>query len=344
MGNKVLVTGGTGLVGAHLLYKLIIENFEVRAIKRSGSDSDAIKDVFTFYESNTEIVQQLYDKIEWVDGDLTDYYSLTDALEGIDKVYHAAAYVSFSSRKKDAIFRINQEGTANLVNACIEKNIKKLCHVSSIGALGSTTNGQPIDEDTNWHIHKQRSNYSMSKFNAEMEVWRASKEGLPVVIINPGVIIGPGNIDRSSSSIFKQAKKGFLFYPPGSNAFVDVRDVVTSLILLMESDTINERYIIVSENMPFKQFLTNLAQSIKVSVPQFMVPRWLAEIVWRLESMRSFIMNKEPLLTKETIRATYSHSTYSAKKFTTQFNFSFIPISKSIDDTSKWIVQKSPSK
>jgi dihydroflavonol-4-reductase len=344
MNCKVLVTGGTGLVGAHLLYKLIQQNFEVRALKRPGSDFKAVKDVFGFYESDEQEIERLFNHIEWTDGDLTDYYSLTDALEGIEKVYHAAAYVSFSSRKKEDIFSVNQQGTANLMDACIEKKVSKLCHVSSIGALGSTTNGQLIDEDTNWHIHKQRSNYSMSKFNAEMEVWRASKESLPVVIVNPGVIVGPGNPDRSSSAIFKQARKGFRFYPPGINAFVDVRDVVNSIFLLMESNIVNERFIVVSENIPFKDFLTQLSKSLQVTKPQVEVPRWLAELAWRLESVRSFVMCREPLITKETIRATYSRSMYSSSKFIKQFNYTFIPINQSIQETSGWMQKQNRGK
>lgn len=335
----VLVTGGTGLVGAHLLYQLTSQGQLAKALKRETSDVQTVKNIFKFYpDKNTD---DLFNTIKWVDGDITDYDSIITALDGVEKVYHAAAYVSFNPRMKKKVFFINNEGTTNLVNACIEKGVKKFCHVSSIGALGSTANGLPVDEETSWHSHKKRSNYSQSKFNSEMEVWRASKEGLPVVVINPGVILGPGQHTRSSGTLFHQAKKGFKLYPPGSNAFVDVRDVAKAMVLLMESNIENERYILTSENIPFKTLLNMIASEMNVAKPKYLVPRWIAELGWRLDNVRSILTFKEPFLTKESVRASYSHSKYSSKKFSSQLDYSFIPIEKTIEKTCKWFSQYS---
>lgn len=336
MNNKTLVTGGTGLVGSHLIYHLLMNGVTVKALKRPESNTDIVQQVFSFYNSDKKECVKLFQSIEWVHGDLTDYFSISDMLEDVSFVYHAAAFVSFNPRKKKEVFKINVEGTANLVNACLEKKISKFCHFSSIGALGNTTNNQSINEETTWQVNKERSNYSKSKFNAELEVWRASKEGMPVIIVNPGVIFGPGSINRSTGALFKQGKNGYRIYPSGSNAFVDVRDVVNASVKLMESDITDSRFIIAGDNIPFKKILHIIALSMSVATPKYKAPRWLANIAWRLELLKSYITSKEPLLTKESVRASFSHSTYSSDKLIKQLDFKFIPIEQSIKDTWNW--------
>ena len=336
MGNNVMVTGGTGLVGSNLLYKLTLNDIHVTALKRNGSDINVVKEVFSFYETDQEVIENLFSRIHWIEGDLTDYYSILDALENIDYVYHSAAYVSFNPKRKNEVFKINKEGTCNLVNACLEKKIKKFAHISSIGALGTTVDNLPIDENTSWNLHKRRSNYSQSKFDAEMEVWRASKEGLPVIIINPGIIIGPGTLDRSSGNLIYHGKNGYLLYPPGATAFVDVRDVVDILIMLMQRDTTNERFIISSDNISFKTILQWVSNYLNTPQPKYEVPRWVAELAWRMDRIRSVIFKKEPFLTNESIRASYSKMHFSNQKIKDLLNYKFISVEKSIKDTCNW--------
>ncbi|MBN2167350.1 MAG: NAD-dependent epimerase/dehydratase family protein [Marinilabiliaceae bacterium] len=334
-GKKVLVTGGTGLVGSHLIYHLAKKGYSIKAIKRKESSTNIVNQIISFYEKESNI-SPITNNIEWVEGDITDYYSIIDALENVNHVYHAAAYVSFNPRKKSQVFKINTEGTTNMVNACLETGIEKFCHISSIGALGTTTDNKPVTEESNWHVHKKRSNYSQSKFDAEMEVWRAAKEGLPVIIVNPGVIIGPCPLNRSTGSLFALGKNGYRLYPSGSNTFVDVRDVAEASILLMESNVFEERYIVAGETIRFKELLNILATAMNVAKPTHKAPKWLAEVAWRLERLRSLIITNEPLLTNESTRASYSNSNYSSNKLIEQFNFQFRPIEQAINETWRW--------
>lgn len=231
--NLILVTGGTGLVGTHLLFDLCKSGKRIRALKRIGSDVANVKKVFSYYSSN---VDELLKNIEWVDVDLMDVYSLLDAMEGITEVYHCAAMVSFDSKHETEMMKINVEGTSNMVNAALEKGIKKFCHVSSIATIGRAEHISLSTEETFWKSSPDHSNYAISKYAAEREVWRASEEGLDVVIVNPSLIIGAGNWQQSSSIFFEKGFKGMKYYTEGSNGFVDVRDVVTLMIRLMNSD------------------------------------------------------------------------------------------------------------
>ena len=226
----ILVTGGTGLIGSHLLYRLLANGYKVKALCRKGSSKKDVKDLFDFYEASP-----LFFKIEWVEGDVQDYYSILNALHHVTHVYHCAAMVSFRPSDRKMMYSVNVEGTANVVDACIEKKITKLCHVSSIATLGKSHNGSLIDEECYWQSDDNHSFYSQTKYKAEMEVWRGIKEGLKAVIVNPSVVIGPGNPNKSSGELLQKVSKGMRFYTSGSTGFVPVKDVVCSMICLMNS-------------------------------------------------------------------------------------------------------------
>ncbi len=330
----ILITGGTGLVGSHLLYRLAAKGQRVKAIYRANSNRDEINDLFRFYAG--EQADEMLGLIEWVEADLADYFSLEDALEGVTHVFHAAAMVSFNPGESQKMLQVNAEGTANLVNACLEKKVEKFCYVSSISSLGKQINGERVTEAVEWQPDDNRSSYSHSKFRAEMEVWRASKEGLPVVMVNPSVIIGPVNWLRSSGRLFYSVYKGMPFYSDGITGFVDVRDVAEALDLLMNSHVINERYILNSEHLSFKTFFTLAANAMNMKPPRFRVTGWMIDLGWRLNHLLCAITGKAPALTRDTAHSATSKSYYSNEKFTQQFNFTFRPMTEAIDNTAKW--------
>lgn len=328
----IFVTGGTGLVGSHLLYKLASEGHTVRALCRTSSCLDDIRKLFEFYSG-----EHLINHIEWFEGDLLDYFSLRDALKGITQVYHCAAMVSFKPSDADEMFTTNVDGTANLVNASIDSGIDKFCFVSSIATLGSTTNGEAIDESTFWQNDDNHSVYSQSKFQSEMEVWRGTKEGLKAVIVNPSVIIGPVSMDRSSGQLFKTVQNGMLFYTMGATGFVDVRDVVDTMIKLTNSDTENERFVINGENLSYKSFLSLVAEALKVKAPKFRANRWLVSLAWRYERLRYYLSRKEPRLTKETARTSQHQSVYSCSKLKNHLPIEYFTIKTSVSNTVKYM-------
>ncbi len=325
----IFVTGGTGLIGSHLLYDLTKTGEKVRALKRPISDLSFLRKVFNHYSEEGD---KLLGTIEWVEGDILDYFSLEEALEGVDKVYHAAAIVSFHAGDKNAMLDVNANGTANLVNACLEKEVRKLCHVSSIAAIGREKNSGVITEETRWKRSKQNSKYAVSKYGAEREVWRAMAEGLKAVIINPAVVIGPSDYTKGSAEIFYTVWKGLKFYSRGCNGFVDVRDVSNIMIKLMESEIHEERFIISAEILRYKKIFDLIAKSLDKKPPNIPVRPWMAEMVWRGMKFRSFCTGKKPLITKETARTSMQDWKYDNTKIKETLNYEFIPIKECIDN------------
>lgn len=330
----IFVTGGTGLVGSHLLFQLLKEGNKVRALRRANSCVDELKRVFEFYQADSA---EMYNTIEWIEGDLLDYFSLMNALEGVTQVYHCAAMVSFKPSDAREMFTANVDGTANLVNACIEKNVSRFCFVSSIATLGKPLDGEVIDESSFWQNDDNHSVYSQSKFRAEMEVWRGTKEGLNAVIVNPSVILGPVGLERSTGQLFKSVLKGAQFYTSGSTGFVDVRDVVKVMITVTNSGVENERYLINAENLTYKAFMDMTAKALKVKAPSIKAGRWLVSIAWRLERLRYYVTRKEPRLTKETARTSQHRSLYSDAKLQGFQAMKYISIQDSVENTALYL-------
>lgn len=329
----ILVTGGTGLVGTHLLYDLTRSGKKVRALKRTSSNISNVKKVFSYYTSESASLLQ---NIEWVDADLSDIYSLLEAMEGITEVYHCAALVSFEQKKEAEMMKINVEGTANMVNAALEKGVLKFCHVSSIAALGRAENEGLTSEETFWKSSPDNSNYSLSKYGAEREVWRAAEEGLKVVIVNPSLIIGAGNWTQSSSNMFSKGYKGIRYYSSGINGFVDVRDVSTLMIKLMDSEIFNQRFLLNAENESFKKYFEVMHEAFGKKKPSVKAGKFLTGFAWRAESFRSLLTGAPPLITKETSRSANMISRFSNEKITKAFPaFSFISMEQSVKDTCK---------
>jgi len=332
----ILVTGGSGLVGSHLLFNLVNSGKRVRALKRENSSVRLTKKIFGYYSVNPEM---LLNSIEWVNGDITDIHSLYDAMDSIDQVYHVAAMVSFHSCDRREMMKINIDGTANVVNACLYKNIRKICHVSSIATLGRADNDDVTDEETHWKNSAKNSAYSISKYGAEREVWRGTVEGLPAVIVNPSVIIGPGDWNKGSSQLFKQVWDGLKFYTDGVNGYIDVRDVAKAMIILMESDKLNSRYIVSSENIDYLKLFKMIAEGFNKKVPTLKATPFLSQLAWRAEKFRSSITGIKPLITKETARTAFQKYFYSNEKIKKEFGFEFIPIAASIKETCNYFLK-----
>jgi nucleoside-diphosphate-sugar epimerase len=332
----ILVTGGTGLVGSHLLYDLCSAGHQVRVLKRPETNTAALKRTFSYYNPNAE---QLLSLVEWRDADLLDVYSLLDAMEGVDTIYHCAAMVSFEKKHEALMMRTNIEGTANMVNAALERGITKFCHVSSIATLGRTEHGEPVTEETFWKSSPSNSNYSISKYGAEREVWRASEEGLDVVIVNPSIILGPGNWTQSTCNMFSKGYEGIKFYTDGTTGFIDVRDVSRLMIKLMNSDIKNQRFILNSENAGYRYFFDEMHTAFSRSRPSLKAGRFMSDLAWRMETIRSLFSGKPPLITRETARAAQSNSTFSSEKILAAFpDYKFIPLKESVESTCKFFL------
>jgi len=326
----ILVTGGTGLVGAHLLYSLLKEGNKVRAIHRTTSDFASVKQVFSYYTENWE---PLFNKIEWVEANLTDIPALTLAFEGVEKVYHAAAYVSFHPKHFYKLKKSNIEGTANVVNLSLFFAIKKLCHISSVATLGNSEHLQLIHEDLPWNPDAENSDYSITKYGAEMEVWRGAQEGLATVIVNPGVILGSGFWNSGTGAIFSKVNKGQPFFANGEMGFVDVRDVANICIQLMESPIKNERFILVSENISYKKLLSIMALAFGKNPPKIELKSWMLTLGWKLDFLKSALTGSRQNLFKSTANAMVSKKHYNNQKIKNALGYTFISLHETIINT-----------
>jgi nucleoside-diphosphate-sugar epimerase len=328
----ILVTGGTGLVGSHLLFDLVRSGEIVRALKRENSSTELVKKVFSLYSPDAEM---LMEKIEWIIGDITDIYSLYEAMQDVEKVYHAAAIVSFHASDYNEMMKINIDGTANVVNACLHKKIKKLCFVSSIATLGRKDNEELIDEETHWKNSNTNSAYSISKYGAEREVWRGITEGLSAVIVNPSVIIGPGEWKKGSSQLFQQVWNGLRYYTHGMNGYVDVRDVVKCMIQLMDSEIENSRFVVSSENLDYLDLFSIIAEGLGKKKPSVKATAFLSQVACKAEWIRTKLTGKKPLITKETARTAFQRYQYSTEKIKKAIGIEFIPVKLSIQENCK---------
>ena len=314
----VLVTGGTGFLGAYIIKHLVEKGYTVRAIRRSN-------------KLPAFIPNEILDKVEWVEGDVLDIVSLEEAMERIDTVIHAAAMVSFSKKEQKLMYQVNVEGTANVVNIAMEKNIKRFVHISSIAAIGRKADGGHVNEATKWEESKVNTHYAKSKYRSELEVWRGISEGLNAVILNPSTILGYSDWNTGSSAIFKNVYNEFKWFTSGVNGFVDVEDVAAATVLLLESTISEERFIINGDHWPFRKLMDTMAENFKKKKPAKEATPFLLGIAWRIEKLKSFFTGKKPLLTKESAKVAVSKTWFDNDKFLEAFpQFSFTPLEQTI--------------
>ena len=317
---KILLTGATGFLGSNVLRILVQKGYNVRALRRANSRMDLVADIA--------------DRVEWLEMDITDI-ALEEAFEGITHVCHCAAVVSFHPRDAKMMNRINVDGTANLVNLSLDFGIQRFIHTSSIAALGRSKERTHLDESTRWEASKLNSNYAISKYGAEQEVWRGAAEGLSVAIVNPAMVIGSGFWEENTARFFTQIEEGLKYCPVGASGFVDVRDVADFMVRLLESDIAGERFVLVSENLSYKTFFTHIATALNVKPPSITVQPWLAEIAWRIEWLKEKIFGTQPMVTKESARSSVYRFTYGNEKSLAAFkDFKYRKIEDTIRDAA----------
>lgn len=320
----ILVTGGTGLLGSHLLYELVRAGREVTAIRRSETHMPQVVQVFGYY---TNSPREMVEKVQWIEADMLNFQDMIEVMEGVDEVYHCAAIVSFDPSKHAEMIRSNTLGTANIVNAALENGIRKFVHVSSTAAIGKPVGESLADETLIWTESKSNTGYSISKFRSEMEVWRGIQEGLNAVIVNPSIILGPGFWDHGSSSIFKKVDKGLKFYSNGITGYVGVWDVIEIMIRLMESDISGERYLVTSENLTYRQVFNRVADKMGRKKPSIEGTKFMSELAWRADWLMSKVLRiGEHTFTKERVRAARNIVKYNNSKIKNALDFSFDPV------------------
>jgi len=335
---RYAVTGATGLVGSHVVYSLLLQNEEVVVLHRAQSNKEFLLKVFSYYSKEAE---SLFAKIVWQEVDLLDGSDLYTILPGIDIIMHCAATVSFNPRDFQSTVVDNPKITANVINAALVAKVKKFIHVSSVAALGRKPGENHLNENSFWIDSDENSNYAIGKHAAEMEVWRGREEGLAVAIVNPTIILGPGNWSQGSAALIKNIAEGFNYYTKGINGFVDVRDVAAIMLRLATTDIEGERFVVVSENRSYQEVFALMAKELGITGPQVEVKPWMSALAWRWEALKSRITGKAPLVTKETARTSLGFYYYENDKVKNVLDYRFIPVEKSVKDLANFY-QKSP--
>lgn len=339
--RMILITGGTGLLGAHVLFRLVEDGKQVRALHRSAGSLAAVRDIFSHY---TKDVDSLMARIQWAMGDILDIPSLEDAMQDVTEVYHVAATVSFDPKDSAWMDKVNIEGTANVVNLCLDLKAR-LCHVSSVAALGRSEGQDMISEQTEWKDSTRNSNYGKSKRKAEMEVWRGIAEGLEAVIVNPCIILGPGNWNQSSAALFTKVWKGLPYYTEGINAMVDARDVADIMVRLMAKGINGQRYVVAADNFPLRQIVNGIADGLGKKRPTIKASASLMALAWRLEKLRALITGSKPFITRETADNALHVSHYDNSKLRQALpEFRFRPIEQTVAEVSKMFLNQVPQK
>lgn len=316
--KKIFITGGTGFLGAYIIKELTLRGYSIRALRRSAKVPGYL-------------APEVFDNVEWVEGDVLDVVSLEEGMKGVDAVIHSAAIVSFQQKDRERMYKVNVEGTANVVNIALEQEVKRFVHISSIAALGRKLDGGRVDEEKKWEESKANTHYAKSKYRAELEAWRGMSEGLNGVILNPSTILGYGDWHSGSSAIFRNVYNEFKWYSPGVNGFVDVEDVAKATVMLMESDINEERFIINGDNWPFRKLMDTMADCFGKKRPARQTTPFIVSIAWRMEKLKSMFTGKSPLLTRESARVAHSKTYFDNAKFLRTFpQFTFTPLEETI--------------
>ena len=326
--HMILVTGGTGLVGAHVLLELAGAQKKVRALYRDSKNIDKTKNLFVHYGEFPA-----FSNIEWVAGDILDITSLEEAFKDITQVYHCAAYISFDPSDEDILRKVNIEGTANMVNCALAFGAHKFCHVSSVAALGDLKEGETVtDEETEWNPEINHGDYALTKYGAEMEVWRAWQEGLKVVIVNPGLIFGYGFWSQGSGEVFNSVNKGQPFYSKGNCGAVSAQDVARIMIQLTESGISGERYILVGQNITFQDMLNSIADGMGKKRPFIAATPLMTSFAWRADWFLSKLLRRKRRFTKSMAKSSHKTFTFSNDKVVKEIQYRFPEMTAYIKD------------
>lgn len=328
---KILVTGATGLVGGAIINELLKDQHHVVALHRATTDRAT-----TLFNPTL---------VEWYEADLLDILALDAIVSEVDYVIHTAATVSFVPKHRKQMYEINVQGTANIVNACLANGVKKLCHISSVAALGPADSRKSkqagtitINEENRWEDSDENSHYAKTKHLAELEVWRGVAEGLSAVIVNPSVILGEGDWNRSSTQLFRYIYNENIFYTEGYLNYVDVQDVAKASCQLLFSMIESERFILNGGRIAYKEFFDRIALLMNKKQPSYKVNRLAASIIWRLEAVRTWLLGSNPLITKETARSAYRNVYFSGEKIQKDLGFSFTHLDSSLNRICQYLL------
>ncbi|HKP84774.1 MAG TPA: hopanoid-associated sugar epimerase [Blastocatellia bacterium] len=320
---KILVTGGTGFIGSHLVRRLLGHGAEVRCLVRPSSPLNNLKDL----------------PVEFAAGDLRDLDSLRRAAKGARVIYHCAADYRLWCADPREMYESNVGGSRNVMQAALDESVERVIYTSTVGCLGLNGEGRPADEDTPVAIDDMIGHYKRSKFLAEREVRSFVERGLPVVIVNPSTPVGEMDIKPTpTGKIIVDFLKGKMFgYVDTGMNLIDVRDCAEGHLLAAERGRVGERYILGGFNMTLKEMFDALARVTNVTSPRTQVPHWVAETYARLENFWSVnIARRAPEVPLESVRMSRHKMWFDSSKAVGELGLPQSPIEAALARAVEW--------
>lgn len=319
---STLVTGATGFIGSQITRQLVERGDNVRVLLRETSNTQNIEDL----------------DVEKVYGDILDKDTLKNAVAGCDQVFHTAGYVSFKKSDYDKMNRINVQGSRNILSVALEEGVERVMFTSSVAAIGPVSRGEVITEDNEYRIFDRNIGYMNSKYLAEKEAHDFSRKGLPVIILNPTVVIGPGDIYLSSSaSILWYCRKKFPGYMDGTFNMVDVEDVARGHLLAAEKGKPGKRYILGNANLTVKEFFALMEKVTGIKSPRLKIPYWFAYgTAWLVEKIPGMSFPNYSTMDVDSVRLSNYCWHADSSRAEKELGFTTKPIEQSILNTVKW--------
>lgn len=320
-----LITGINGLVGSHLARQLVADGFRVRGLVRTESDLRSIRGL----------------DVELIEGDVRDPASLTAAVSGVDTVFHTAAIISYWRAERDMMFAVNIEGTRHIVDASLDARVRRFVHTSSIAALPLHSTGGMTTEETPHDGSFHDVGYRIAKFSSEQIVLEAVKRGLDAVVLNPAIIMGPGDFRFHGGRMIKDIYMGRIFYaPPGGSSVVSVKDVARAHIAAARVGRIGERYILAGENASFREIFRTTAEVVGGISPLFTVPAPVVKGIAGMTEGVARIFGRKPWVSRELVADIGLRKMYSSEKARRELGFRPAGLRETIQETFDWYRQE----
>ncbi|MBI2903115.1 MAG: NAD-dependent epimerase/dehydratase family protein [Candidatus Methylomirabilis oxyfera] len=318
-----LVTGGTGFVGAAVVRALLAEGQAVRALVRRAGDPRNLDGL----------------DVEMTYGDLHDKESLRRALKGCRRLYHVAAHYSLWEADPRVFYRVNVDGTRNLLEAALDEGIERAVYTSTVGALGHRDDGQPADEETPVCLDRMIGHYKRSKFLGEEVARQAANRGLPVVIVNPSTPVGPRDIKPTPTGqiIVDFLNRRMPAYIDTGLNLIDVDDVARGHLLAADRGRVGERYILGHRNLSLREIFALLGQITKIPPPTIRLPYHLIlPLAHANQWLSNRITRKPPRIPLEGVKMARHHMFFTASKAVQELGLPQSPIDQALEGAVRW--------
>lgn len=322
---KTLVTGSTGLIGSMVVRQLLKDGADVRVTVRESSDTRNIDGL----------------DVERVHGDTRDRESMKAALKGCDTLYHVAAYFAHWSLDKDLFYKVNVEGTKNTLEEALARGVEKVVYTSTSNTIGSHGAGNFVNEDAQFNGWETGDHYAISKYLAEIEAGKLYEKGLPVVMVNPTLVIGIGDLKPTPSGklivdILNRQMPGYI---DGAINIIDVEDVARGHLLAAKKGRVGERYILGNENVTVGDFFKLVAEIGGVKPPRLRLPYPVALISAYVFAAQARVTRKPPVVSLSQVRIGRMGEHFDNFKAVNELGLPLTPLRATVENTVNWFVE-----